>query len=152
MKSVYINNLIKLYLFLHQFESNFFTLNCAFKLFRFHQNFMSIRKNFWELSLNAIRNNLKLLLIDRAIDSNCHKCKRNINMSSFTLRWFPHWLCCHIYFSCSHHKQLNSEFKSITSAILLVHKQVPLRWALLRAKHVRYYMVMFEVWRFKFNR
>ena len=144
MKSVYINNPIKRFLFLHQFERNFFTLNQFFSL--------SICKNFWELSLNAIHNNLKLLRIDRAIDSNCHKCKRNINMSSFTLRWFPHWLCCHIYFSCSHHKQLNSEFRSITSAILPVHKQVPLRWALLRAKHVRYYMVMFEVWRFKFNR
>ena len=42
---------------------------------------MTVRKNFRDLSVNAIRNNLKLLRIDRPIRNNSHKCKRNIRHS-----------------------------------------------------------------------
>ena len=61
-----------------------FTLNCGFKLFRFHQKFMSVRKNIWELSVNAIRNNLKLLRINRPIHNN----SLSINVISKELHWF----------------------------------------------------------------
>ena len=70
IKSVNINNPISSFPFSYQFERNFLTLICGFKLFHFHQNFMSIRKKLWELSENAIRSNLKLLQIDRPIPSN----------------------------------------------------------------------------------
>ena len=61
-----------------------FTLNYGFKLFRFHQKFMSVRKNIWELSVNAIRNNLKLLRINRPIHNN----SLSINVISKELHWF----------------------------------------------------------------
>ena len=43
----------------------------------------------------------------------CWKLK-TINMPSFnTYTFCTHCLCCHIYFSCSHHKQLNDDLKDI---------------------------------------
>ena len=41
-------------------------------------------------------------------------------------RRFAHYLCCRIYFSCSLHKQLNGDLKSITFVMLVVYKQVAL--------------------------
>ena len=35
-------------------------------------------------------------------------------------------LCSHIYFFCSHHKQLNGHLNGITFVVLIVHEQVPL--------------------------
>ena len=78
IKSAYINNPIKHFPFSHQSEKKFFTLNCGFKLFHFRQNFKSVRKNFWELRVNGICNNLKLLQIDRKIRHSSHKYKHNI--------------------------------------------------------------------------
>ena len=42
------------------------------------------------------------------------------------LRRFAHCLCPHKYFSCSHHKQLNGNFKGKTFMILAANEQAAL--------------------------
>ena len=85
IKSIYINNLIRLFLFWHQSKRIFFSWNCGFNLFCFHQNFMSMHKNVWELSVNVICNNFKFLQINWPICNNSLRCKLNISFKQFLL-------------------------------------------------------------------
>ena len=47
------------------------------------------------------------------------------HLSTFT-RFAHTALCSHIYFLCSHHKQLNGDLKGITFVVLAVHEEVVL--------------------------
>ena len=48
-------------------------------------------------------------------------------MSPFILQTFcTHCLCSHIYFLCSHNKQLNGDLKGITFVVTAVHEQIAL--------------------------
>ena len=43
-----------------------------------------------------------------------------------TFRRFQHCLCSHIYFSCSHHKQLNGYLEGMTFVMLVAHEEIAL--------------------------
>ena len=58
-----------------------FTLNCGFKLFRFHQKFMSVLKKYLRVKC---KRNFKLLRINRPIHNN----SLSINVISKELHWF----------------------------------------------------------------
>ena len=69
---------------------------------------------------------LHLWLLLCANNKGCWKLEI-FNKSSFSIRRFCiHCLCSHIFFSCSHHKQLNDNLKGITSEMLTDHKQLAL--------------------------
>ena len=52
---------------------------------------------------------------------------KTFHMSPFNIYTFcTHYLCSHIYFFCSRHKQLNGDLKRITFVVLAVHEQVAL--------------------------
>ena len=43
-----------------------------------------------------------------------------------TFRRFQHCLCSHIYFSCSHHKQLNGFLEGMAFVMLVAHEEIAL--------------------------
>ena len=50
--------------------------------------------------------------------------KFNITSFKFNISFCTHCFCSHMYFCCSHHKQLNSDLKGITFVVLAIHEQV----------------------------
>ena len=66
--------------------------------------------------------------------------------SSNIQKFWIHFLRSPVYFSCSHHKQLNGDLKGITFVVLAVHEQVALmsspqsKTCLLRYVHEKFVM------------